>query len=36
MTRESRVESIDRLTSNVVRLAEGRPVDEQFMARPTG
>jgi phosphoglycerate dehydrogenase-like enzyme len=35
MTRESRVESIDRLTSNVVSLTEGRAVDEQFMARAT-
>lgn len=34
MTRESRVESIDRLTGNVVRLLDGEDVPERFMARP--
>jgi phosphoglycerate dehydrogenase-like enzyme len=34
MTRESRIESIDRLTTNVVRLVGGENVPERFMARP--
>jgi phosphoglycerate dehydrogenase-like enzyme len=34
MTRESRVESIRRLTTNVVRLLDGRGVPEEFLARP--
>lgn len=34
MTHESRVESIGRLTSNVVRLLDGEDVPERFMARP--
>lgn len=34
MTRESRIESIGRLTSNVVRLSDGEEVPERFMARP--
>jgi phosphoglycerate dehydrogenase-like enzyme len=34
LTRESRLESIDRLTSNVVRLLDGAAVPERYMARP--
>jgi phosphoglycerate dehydrogenase-like enzyme len=34
MTRESRTESIDRLTTNVVRLLRGEEIPERFLARP--